>query len=101
MANRLDLQKKLETILESRNVYYQPPESMKISYPAIVYELGGINAKRADNVPYINGRFYNVTLIHRDPDNTIVDKLLYMPYSSLNRTYKSDGLYHYVFEIYF
>ena len=37
MANRLDLQALLEDLLGSRNVYYQPPESVKMNYPAIVY----------------------------------------------------------------
>ena len=39
MANRLDLQALLEDLLGSRNVYYQPPESDKMNYPAIVYAL--------------------------------------------------------------
>ena len=38
---RLKLQKLLEDILEAngkaKNVYYQPPEGIKISYPCIVY----------------------------------------------------------------
>ena len=42
MANRLDLQALLEDLLGSRNVYYQPPESVKMNYPAIVYALEDI-----------------------------------------------------------
>ena len=42
MASRLDLQTFLEEILESRNVYFQPPESVKMKYPAIVYALDDI-----------------------------------------------------------
>lgn len=37
MASRLDLQTFLEELLESKNVYFQPPESVKMKYPAIVY----------------------------------------------------------------
>ena len=37
MADRLDLQGLLEELLESRNVYYKPPESIKMQYPAIRY----------------------------------------------------------------
>ena len=39
MASRLELQDTLETILESRNVYFNPPESIKMNYPAIIYKL--------------------------------------------------------------
>lgn len=42
MASRLNLQTFLEEILESRNVYFQPPESVKMKYPAIVYALDDI-----------------------------------------------------------
>ena len=37
MGTRLELQSKLEEILGSRQVYYQPPETVKMEYPAIVY----------------------------------------------------------------
>ena len=36
---RLELHEILCTILGSRNVYFQPPESIKMNYPAIVYGL--------------------------------------------------------------
>ena len=42
MASRLDLQTFLEELLESKNVYFQPPESVKMKYPAIVYALDDI-----------------------------------------------------------
>ena len=35
---RLELQSVLEQTLGSRNVYFQPPASVKMKYPAIVYE---------------------------------------------------------------
>lgn len=37
MGTRLELQSKLVELLGSKHVYYQPPESVKIEYPAIVY----------------------------------------------------------------
>ena len=49
MASRLDLQTFLEELLESKNVYFQPPESVKMNYPAIVYALDDIDNVQADN----------------------------------------------------
>lgn len=101
MASRIDLQNTLETILGSRNVYFQPPSSIKMSYPAIVYSLDKIQTLKADNEKYKLNKRYSITLIHKNPDNPIVDKLLELKYCALNRTYTSDNLYHYVFELYY
>lgn len=102
MGSRENLQTKLEAVLGSRNVYFQPPETIKMKYPAIVYALGGMHIRKADNTNYISGKNYTVTLIHNDPDNTIMDKILNsFEYSSFDRSYQSDNLYHYVFEIYY
>ena len=49
MASRLELQTKLEELMDSRNVYFQPPTSTTISYPCIVYNIGNGDAKRANN----------------------------------------------------
>lgn len=35
--DRIGLSKLLREILDSDNVYFQPPESLKMNYPAIVY----------------------------------------------------------------
>lgn len=102
MGSRIDLQTKLEAVLGSRNVYFQPPESLKIKYPAIIYSLGGINLRYADNMPYMKGRYYTVILIHNNPDNEVVDEMLAaFSYVDFERAYVQDNLYHYVFEIYF
>ena len=63
MASRLNLQTFLEKILESRNVYFQPPESVKMKYPAIVYALDDIENVHADNGVYSSHRHYSVTLL--------------------------------------
>lgn len=102
MGSRVNLQIELESVLGSRNVYFQPPETIKIKYPAIIYELQGIDIKRADNSNYLKDRYYKVTLIHSDPDNDLVDKLLdHFLYIEFDRPYKSDNLYHYVFNLYY
>lgn len=99
MANRLQLSKELKKIVP--NVYFQPPASLRISYPCIVYKLASIGTEFADNGLYLKNKMYELTLIHTDPDNLIVEKLLEFPLCSLDRTYVSDNLYHYIYTIYY
>lgn len=102
MASELQLQNKLELFLGSTNVYFQPPESVKMEYPCIVYKLGGIPVNKADNTVYKFNTYYEVTLIHKDPDNELKDKILkYFKYCSFDRFYIADNLNHYVYRLYF
>lgn len=100
MASRLNLQTKLEEILGSRNVYYQPPASVKMQYPAIVYRRKDIDTRFAGNVVYMQFSSYEVVLIDKNPDSEFVDKILRLPYCSYDRHYTSDNLNHDVFTIY-
>lgn len=101
MATRLELQAKLEELLGSKNVYYQPPESLKMNYPAIRYTLNMIDTRMADNTSYTRNREYQVIVIDRVPDNPVIDKLLDLPYCSYDRNYKSDNLHHTVLTLYY
>lgn len=98
---RLDLQTLLEEILGSRNVYYQPPENVKLKYPCIVYELNNITTEKADDLDYLKNDRYAVTLIHRDPDNMVFRDIQDLQYCELDRTFVTDNLYHYVFTLFF
>ena len=101
MDNRLGLQSKLEEILGSSNVYFQPPEDIRLSYPCILYELSGIDVIRADDRMYTNMRRYSVTLIDPDPDSVFIDPILSLKYCVLDRPYIADDLNHYVFTLYY
>ena len=98
---RIQLQRKLEEILGSKNVYFQPPENIKMKYPAIVYEVGAGLRTPADNKKYLYSQGYSVTYITKDPDSDIPDKLLELEYSSFERQFKVENLYHWVFFIYY
>lgn len=100
MVDREDLQRVLENILGSNEVYFQPPESVRFHYPVIRYELSRINTRNANNDKYTARKSYDVTLIHKDPDNEIVDAILSLPMCSFDRFYVFDNLNHYVFTIY-
>lgn len=101
MASRLDLQSKLEELLGSKNVYYQPPSSIKMAYPAIVYAKAKIDTRVANNKKYNTITRYDVTVIDRLPDNLVVLKLLELPYCSYDRQYKSDNLNHDILTLYY
>lgn len=97
---RLTLHEILCEVLGSRNVYFQPPENLKMSYPAIVYSRDDLEDTSANNSAYIRKTGYMVTLIDRDPDNGALDLLRGLPYCRFDRHYTSDNLNHDVFTIY-
>ena len=101
MADRLDLQGLLEELLESRNVYYQPPESVKMQYPAIRYSKKKIQSAYANNSKYLMRDCYELTVISRKPDDPVIKKLLALPYCGYDRPYIADNLYHDVLTIYY
>ena len=100
MASRLALQNKLEELNNNKNVYFQPPENLKMDYPAIKYSLDKIDEKFANNRRYISIRRYSLIVISRKPDPEIINKLLDLPMCTFDRPYVSDNLYHYSFTIY-
>ena len=101
MAPRLDLQNLLVDLLESTNVYFQPPPSLQMKYPAIVYKRSDVNTIFADNLPYKHVKRYQVTVIDRDPDSDIPDKVGALPKCSFDRSYTADNLNHDVFNLFF
>lgn len=101
MTKRLELQALFETLLGSRNVYFQPPESIKMKYPAIVYELDDIENTYANDGVYLSKKKYSVTIVDENPDSPFVDLLTLFPLCRFNRHYKSDNLNHYVFILYY
>ena len=101
MGTRLELHEVLCNIIGSRNVYYQPPESIKMNYPAIVYSRNDISNKYGDDIPYIQSVSYQVTVIDKDPDSTIVSDVAKLPYCRFNRHFTSDNLNHDVFTLYY
>lgn len=101
MSRRLELQTIFEDILGSRNVYFQPPESKKMDYPAIVYSRASFDTRHANNQVYIGKTRYTVTVIDKNPDSDIPSKILQLPLTFSNRAYRSDNLNHDVFTIYY
>lgn len=83
------------------NVYFQPPANTRISYPCIIYSRDFADTKFADNRPYNHTKRYMVTVIDRDPDSVIPDKVASLPGSTYNRFYTTDDLNHDVYNVFF
>ena len=101
LRTRLELQAILEEILGSENVYFQPPASLRMKYPCIVYERSDIAPIKADNVNYLKRKRYLVTVIDKDPDSVIPDKLIDLEYCNFDRHFVSNNLNHDVYTLYF
>lgn len=83
-----------------RHVYFDPPPSVKMKYPAIRYSRANIKNTHANNSVYKQNNAYEVIVIDYDPDSLIVKKVSKLPTCSFNRHYKADNLNHDVFTIY-
>lgn len=100
IKDRETLQSVLVELLGSDQVYFQPPENIRMKYPAIVYSRDSASQQPADNIPYSNFMLYTVILMDRDPDDGLVEKLLkYLPSSRYDRHYTSQNLHHDVFVV--
>lgn len=98
---RSELQEILVTLLGSLNVYFQPPESVKMLYPCIRYVRDQANTRFADNSPYRHTKRYRVTVIDPDPDSEIPDKVAELPLCAFNRFYVANNLNHDVYLLYY
>lgn len=100
MLTREELHEKLVDILGSRNVYYQPPESLKIKYPCIIYSFENAELLYANNKPYGVSKEYSLTVVDEDPDSEIADKMLLLPLCKFTGSYQTEGLNHYKFSLF-
>lgn len=100
MRTYRDLLHLLQQAVGHNRVYFQPPENLNIGYPAIVFHLSKIEVDHASDAPYKGAKEYSVTLITKDPEPDVINEILKIPYSSLDTTYISDGMNHFVFTVY-
>lgn len=101
MNLRLELHSLLVSTLGSGNVYFQPPESLQMKYPCIVYSRNRTDDKFADNKRYLHKKRYSVKVIDKNPDSAIPDKIAQLPLCSFDRHYTADNLNHDVYNLYF
>jgi len=99
MAPRLELHEILTGITE--HVYFQPPETVRLQYPCILYRRDYVRNDFADDIPYASTKRYLLTVIDRDPDSSIPVQIGILPRCSYDRFYAADGLNHDVFKLFF
>lgn len=99
LSRRLKLHDTLKEICP--NVYFNPPESVKLTYPCILYKRSVGNTRYADNSPYIFKVNYQITLMDKDPDSEFIKKLALLPACRYDRHYVADRINHDVFDIYY
>lgn len=83
------------------NVYFQPPESIKMKYPCIIYHLNDYFSRKADNKPYMVTKRYQVTVVDKDPDSTIKDEVALLPMCNFLNHITKDNLNQDNFEIFY
>jgi hypothetical protein len=102
MPNRRhQLQTLLESIVGSGNVYFQPPESVKLSYPCIIYSRSDGNTEFANDKPYTRRTEYDVMVIDKDPDSLIPEKISELPMCVFKQHYTKDNLNHDIYTLFY
>lgn len=99
---RVELGKKLEEILGSDQVYFQPGTNTKFNhYPAIVYQFEGFSDRYAGNKRYISYGRYTVTHIYRNVKESLKDVFMdSFPFITFEDELRADGLYNDVYTIF-
>lgn len=101
MGTREDLDALLCEVLGSDNVYFQPPENLKIEYPCIIYSLNGFFERHANNRTYHRRKEYSLLYITHDPDDAKIEEIADLELCSLGKPYTAENLHHYPYTIYF
>lgn len=102
MDRRLKLHEELCDILGSRNVYFQPPESLKLKYPCIIYDRAHGDTQFADDRPYTFEMSYDLTLVDEDPDSNLIEDIAsHFSMCVHDNHFTVDNLNHDVFRIYY
>ena len=101
MAQRTQLHSLLKTILGTDKVYFQPPSTIKITYPCIIYKRDDLDISFANNKPYTHMKRYMITVIDSNPDSLIPDKIAALPLVSFDRFFTANNLNHYVYKLFF
>lgn len=98
---RLKFHGTLLQIAGNNEVYFQPPESLRLKTPCIIYTRANVYRNNADNKLYFSKTAYDVIVIDEDPDSELMEKIHEVPNSTFIRHYTSDNKNYDVFRIYY
>lgn len=102
-VNRLELSTLLSSIMEEcgeePHLYFQPPESVKLEYPCMIYRLRTMTSRKADDKPYYKTIGFDITYVTRSPNSSVPSRMLSEQYMNFDRYYTSENLHHYAYTI--
>lgn len=101
MALRSELHTILKALLGSNNVYFQPPPTLQMQYPCIVYRRDFAITEFANDKPYAHHLRYQVIVIDANPDSVIPAKIAALPMCIYDRFYTANNLNHDVYKLFF
>ncbi len=104
-SRRLELHDKLVDVMGTRGeektrVYFQPPPTVQMEYPCIIYNRVTNNVIFSDDNPHRIYTAYLVSVVDPNPDSDIPDKVAKLPLCRFDRFYTQDNLNHDVFTVY-
>lgn len=99
--SRIELDAIFRELLGSTNSYFEPPSTVKMKYPCIVYERSKMDPVHANDSVYLLHKRYTVTVIYYDPDSLLPDMVAMLPMCEHDRHFVNDNLQHDVFTLYF
>lgn len=91
----------LKQITGLDTIYFQPTNNVSMKYPCIVYSRDEIDTEYANNQVYKKEVSYNITVIDKNPDSELLDKVSQIPRCRHDRHYIQDNLNHDVFVVFF
>lgn len=95
-TRRDKLQETLAGITGIRKAYFQPPASIQLKYPCIIYTYSNERILHANNSVYKEEDEYDVMLITKDPlPDEIMTEIRDLPYTRFSRHFVKDNLHHF------
>ena len=84
------------------NVYFQPPEDLKINYPCIIFSREPDYRRAANNKGYVAHNLWDLVYIDQYPDSGVPDRLINdLPMCEATNYYVADNLNHVKLRLYF
>lgn len=105
-GSRLALHEILIELLGTRGqintrVYFQPPPTIKLEYPCIIYKRSNQIDFFSNDRVYLGMKRYLITVVDKNPDSQFPSKVSNLRYCSFSSHFSVDGLNHDVYTLYF
>lgn len=81
-------------------VFYNHPGNLKMIYPCVVYRQIEMRNHFAGNIKYHTNTFYEIQVMHKLPDDEIVDIILEKINTAVfKHSYTADNIIHTIIEV--